>query len=49
MMTGISAKSTTLGMAVEARDAEHGQEIRDRLAARGFIQIGAPGSSGRRR
>jgi threonine dehydratase len=49
MMTGISAKSTTLGMVVEARDAEHGQEIRDRLAARGFIQIGAPGSSGRRR
>ena len=41
MMTGISAKSTTLGMVVESRDAEHGQEIRDRLAARGFIHMGA--------
>jgi threonine dehydratase len=41
MMTGISAKSATLGMVVEARDAEHGQEIRDRLAARGFIQASA--------
>jgi threonine dehydratase/predicted amino acid-binding ACT domain protein len=40
MMTGIPVKSATLGMVVEARDAEHGQEIRDRLAAKGFIQIG---------
>ena len=36
MMAGTPAKSTTLGLVVEARDAEHAQEIRDRLAARGF-------------
>jgi len=42
MMTGIPAKSATLGMVVEARDAEHGQEIRDNLAARGFIHLDVP-------
>jgi threonine dehydratase len=39
MMAGTPAKSTTLGLVVEARDAEHAQEIRDRLAAKGFRQI----------
>jgi threonine dehydratase len=39
MMVGTPAKSTTLGLVVEARDAEHAQEIRDRLAARGFHQV----------
>jgi threonine dehydratase len=39
MMAGIPAKSATLGLVVEARDAEHAQEIRDRLAAAGFRQI----------
>ncbi|HEY0267251.1 MAG TPA: threonine ammonia-lyase [Rhizomicrobium sp.] len=39
MMVGTPAKSTTLGLVVEARDAEHAQEIRDRLAAQGFRQI----------
>jgi hypothetical protein len=29
-------------MVVEARDAEHGQEIRENLAARGFIHIDVP-------
>jgi threonine dehydratase len=38
MMAGIPAKSATLELVVEARDAEHAQEIRDRLAARGFQQ-----------
>ncbi|HMH65939.1 MAG TPA: threonine ammonia-lyase [Rhizomicrobium sp.] len=38
MMAGIPAKSATLELVVEARDAEHAQEIRDRLAARGFRQ-----------
>jgi len=38
MMVGTPAKSTTLGLVVEARDAEHAQEIRDRLAAKGFRQ-----------
>jgi threonine dehydratase len=42
MMTGVPAKSATLGMVVEARDAEHGQEIRENLAARGFIHIDVP-------
>jgi len=36
MMAGIPAKSATLELVVEARDAEHAQEIRDRLAAGGF-------------
>lgn len=39
MMAGIPAKSATLGLVVEARDAEHAQEIRDRLSAAGFRQI----------
>jgi threonine dehydratase len=38
MMAGIPAKSATLELVVEARDAEHAQEIRDRLAVRGFRQ-----------
>jgi threonine dehydratase len=36
MMAGIPAKSATLELVVEARDAEHAQEIRQRLVARGF-------------
>jgi threonine dehydratase len=36
MMAGIPAKSATLELVVEARDAEHAQEIRHRLMARGF-------------
>jgi hypothetical protein len=32
------AKSATLELVVEARDPEHAQEIRDRLAAKGFRQ-----------
>jgi len=36
MMAGTPAKSATLGLVVEARDAEHAQEIRDRLTAAGF-------------
>jgi len=40
MMAGTPAKSTTLGLVVEARDAEHAQEIRDRLAAKGYRQSG---------
>jgi threonine dehydratase len=39
MMAGTPAKSTTLGLVVEARDAEHAQEIRDRLKAAGFRQL----------
>lgn len=39
MMAGTPAKSTTLGLVVEARDAEHAQEIRDRLEAAGFRQL----------
>ena len=38
MMADISAKSATLGLVVEARDTEHAQEIRDRLAGAGFRQ-----------
>ena len=38
MMAGIPAKSATLELVVEARDTEHAQEIRDRLAAAGFRQ-----------
>jgi threonine dehydratase len=38
MMAGIPAKSATLELVVEARDAEHAQEIRDRLAVKGFRQ-----------
>lgn len=39
LMAGTPAKSTTLGLVVEARDAEHAQEIRDRLTAAGFRQL----------
>jgi len=39
MMAGIPAKSATLELVVEARDSEHAQAIRDRLAAKGFRQI----------
>ncbi len=39
MMAGTPAKSTTLGLVVEARDAEHAQEIRDKLARAGFRQL----------
>jgi len=38
MMAGIPAKSATLELVVEARDIEHAQEIRDRLASHGFRQ-----------
>ena len=38
MMAGIPAKSATLELVVEARDAEHAQAIRDQLAAKGFRQ-----------
>jgi threonine dehydratase len=40
MMTGVSAKSATLGMVIEARDAEHGVEIRRALEEGGFPQAG---------
>jgi threonine dehydratase len=36
MMTGISAKSATLALVIEARDARHGVEICEKLAAAGF-------------
>jgi threonine dehydratase len=36
MMTGVSAKSATLSMVIEARDAAHGAEIRAALQAAGF-------------
>jgi threonine dehydratase len=39
MMTGISAKSATLGMVIEARDAAHGADIRAALQAAGFPLI----------
>jgi len=45
MMAGIPAKSATLELVVEARDAAHAQEIRDQLAAKGFRQLqSAPGN-----
>lgn len=40
MMAGIPAKSATLELVVEARDTEHADEIRARLAAKGFRQAG---------
>ena len=43
MMSGLSAKSATLGMVIEARDAEHAAEIRGRLEKGGF-----PANAGRR-
>ena len=36
MMMGISARSATLALVIEARDAEHGAEIRARLIEGGF-------------
>ena len=36
MMSGLSAKSATLGMVIEARDAQHAAEIRDGLEKGGF-------------
>ena len=36
MMTGISARSATLALVIEARDAEHGKEIREKLKTGGF-------------
>jgi threonine dehydratase len=44
MMTGLSAKSATLGMVIEARDGEHAAEIRGRLESGGFAIL-----TGRRR
>lgn len=44
MMSGMSAKSATLGMVVEARDAQHAAEIRKTLEGGGF-----PVMTGRRR
>jgi threonine dehydratase len=41
MMSGISAKSATLILVVEARDAAHGGQIRDKLAAAGFRLVQA--------
>jgi threonine dehydratase len=43
LMAGIPAKSATLELVVEARDREHAQEIRGRLAAAGFKQLGSAG------
>ena len=34
MMSGLPAKSATLGMVIEARDAEHAAEIRDAAGKR---------------
>ncbi len=39
MMSGISAKSATLVLVVEARDQAHGAQIRDRLTDAGFRLI----------
>jgi len=36
MMSGISAKSATLILVIEARDSAHGVQIREKLAAAGF-------------
>ena len=36
MMSGISAKSATLILVIEARDSAHGVQIRETLAASGF-------------
>jgi threonine dehydratase len=36
MMTDMPAKSATLGMVIEARDADHADEIRTKLEAAGF-------------
>jgi threonine dehydratase len=39
MMTGISAKAATLVLVIEARDAEHGAEIRAKLQGAGFPPV----------
>ncbi|HWY62179.1 MAG TPA: threonine ammonia-lyase [Rhizomicrobium sp.] len=39
MMTGISARSATLGLVVEARDSQHGEEIRQKLQTGGFPPV----------
>jgi threonine dehydratase len=39
MMTGISAKAATLVLVIEARDAEHGAEIREKLQGAGFPPV----------
>jgi threonine dehydratase len=41
MMVGTPAKSTTLGLVVEARDSEHAADIRRALTAGGYRQVGA--------
>jgi threonine dehydratase len=41
LMAGTPAKSTSLSLVIEARDADHGRRIRDALAGGGFVQ-GAP-------
>jgi threonine dehydratase len=38
LMAGTPAKSTSLGIVIEARDANHGRQIRQALAAGGFVQ-----------
>jgi len=39
MMTGISAKAATLVLVIEARDAAHGAEIREKLRGSGFPPV----------
>jgi threonine dehydratase len=39
MLTGVSAKSATLGIVIEARDAAHGADIRRLLADSGFPPV----------
>ena len=39
MMTGISAKSATLGLVIEARDPAHGADIRRLLVDSGFTPV----------
>jgi threonine dehydratase len=38
LMAGTPAKSTSLGIVIEARDADHGHQIRQALAAGGFVE-----------
>jgi threonine dehydratase len=39
MMTGISARSATLVLVIEARDSRHGSEIREKLKTGGFPPV----------
>jgi threonine dehydratase len=39
MMMGLSARSATLVLVIEARDAVHGAEIREKLTTAGFPQV----------